>query len=143
MSNLVHLCNTMGEYEQYELVEPLYNDCLDKARITLGENHPHTLTCMNNLAVLYDKLGKYELAETFHKDCLDKRRDILGDDHLDTLLSMNNLGGLYYMMGKYDESKLLFSECYERSRRMNLDVNHPIRIQATKNINSLSMEIIN
>ena len=42
----------------YEKAEPLYVDCLQRTRVSLGENHPSTLTYMHNLAGLYENQGK-------------------------------------------------------------------------------------
>ena len=39
----------------------------------LGENHPHTLSSMNNLASLYDSQGKYDKAEPLYIDGLNKK----------------------------------------------------------------------
>jgi len=53
---------------------------------SIGDNHPDTLSSMNNLAVLYQSQGKYDEAEPLYVECLRIRREVLGDNHPDTLI---------------------------------------------------------
>ena len=73
----------------------MYIDCLNKKKEILGENHPDTLSFMNNLALLYKKQGKYDKAEPLYIDCLNKNKEIIGENHPDTLSSMNSSAILY------------------------------------------------
>ncbi|KAK4220475.1 kinesin light chain 1, partial [Podospora fimiseda] len=70
----------------------------------LGKEHPHTLTSMNNLALVLDKLGKYEEAEKMHRQVLQLREKVLGKEHPHTLASMNNLALVLKKLGKYEEA---------------------------------------
>jgi Flp pilus assembly protein TadD len=74
-------------------------------RLKLGEDHPDTLTTMNNLAGLYDAQEKYSKAEALYAKCLDLKRVKLGEDHPDTLTTMNNLAVVYDAQGKYSRLK--------------------------------------
>ena len=81
----------------------LHNDgkYTDSARLLLqaleirivisGDDHPDTLTTMNNLASTYWAQGKTAEAAVLQEEVLEKRKRILGDDHPDTLTTMNNL----------------------------------------------------
>ena len=55
-------------------------------RSTLGDEHPDTLTSMNNLASLLLGRGKLSEAEPLFMEGLRMRRSILGDEHPDTSL---------------------------------------------------------
>ena len=55
----------------------------------LGEEHPDTLTSMNNLAVTMRAQGDLAGARTIQGQLLAIRRRVLGDGHPDTLASMN------------------------------------------------------
>jgi hypothetical protein len=57
----------------------------------LGEDHPETLTSMNNLADTRHSLGDLDGARQLHEQALAGRRRVLGEDHPDSLTSMNNL----------------------------------------------------
>src|SRR5262249_8309702 len=68
-------------------------------RKELGEDHPDTLSSMDNLAVAYHHAGQFDRAITLHEQALRARRAKLGDDHPDTLISMNDLAETYSSAG--------------------------------------------
>ena len=61
-------------------------------RRQLGDDHPSTLTSMNNLGGLHTQQGKYAEAEELLTEALAARRRQLGDDHPHTLTTEGNLG---------------------------------------------------
>ena len=73
----------------------------------LGDDHPNTLTTMNNLAETYRAQGKTEAAAMLHEEVLQKSRRILGDDHPDTLTTMSNLAETYQAQGKSEVAAAL------------------------------------
>ena len=73
---------------------PLFEDCLEKRKRILGDDHPDTLDSINNLALLLKAQGEYDRALPLYEDCLEKRKRILGDDHPHTLYSIQNLARL-------------------------------------------------
>mmetsp|Transcript_3312 Transcript_3312/g.5090 ORF Transcript_3312/g.5090 Transcript_3312/m.5090 type:complete len:102 (-) Transcript_3312:93-398(-) len=89
---------------------------VEKQKATLGDDHPNTLTSMNDLALLYQDQGKYNAAEPLYVECLEKRKATLGDDHPNTLTSMNDLALLYQDQGKYNAAEPLYVECLEKSK---------------------------
>ena len=60
-------------------------------RRVLGDDHPNTLTSMNNLALTRLVLGDLQGACELHEQTLAARRRVLGDDHPNTLTSIHNL----------------------------------------------------
>jgi hypothetical protein len=58
-------------------------------RKVLGEDHPLTLTTMNNLATTRRNLGDLDGARQLQEQVLAGRRRVLGDDHPETLTSIN------------------------------------------------------
>jgi F0F1-type ATP synthase beta subunit len=50
MNNLAYLYESQGKYEA---ADPLYEETLQLRKKVLGEEHPHTLASINNLAALY------------------------------------------------------------------------------------------
>jgi len=69
---------------------------LRKRKEILGDDHPHTLTSMADLAVTYKQIvGRLNEACELEEQVLRKRKEILGDDHPDTLLSMEHLAWTY------------------------------------------------
>ncbi len=69
----------------------MYAKCLEISKVKLGDDHPDTLSSMNNLALLYSDQGRFDAAEPLYAKCLEVRKVKLGDDHPDTLSSMNKL----------------------------------------------------
>jgi hypothetical protein len=60
-------------------------------RRVLGDDHPNTLTSMNNLADIHHELGDLKGALDLHEQALAGRRRVLGDDHPNTLHSIISL----------------------------------------------------
>ena len=95
----------------YRASIPLAEEALRLRTEVLGEQHPSTLTSMNNLAALYDSQGRYSEAEPLKVCCLALRKEVLGERHPDTLTSMNNLAALYDSLGRYCEAEPLKVSC--------------------------------
>ena len=68
-------------------------------RSTLGDEHPDTLTSMNNLAPLLLGRGKLSEAEPLFMEAMRMQRSTLGDDHPGTLTRMSNLASLLQEQG--------------------------------------------
>lgn len=64
-------------FTRRHLALPLYEDALEKGRAALGEEHPSTLTSLNNLALCYKRLGEAHRALSLFKAVLDKQRLVL------------------------------------------------------------------
>jgi hypothetical protein len=66
----------------------------------LGEEHPHTLTSMANLAATYRNQGRWKEAEELEVQVMQMCKKILGEEHPDTLTSMANLASTYKNKGR-------------------------------------------
>ena len=84
----------------------------------LGEEHPDTLTSMNDLGEFLRAQGKLSEAERQTRAALDNRRRVLGEDDLDTLTSISNLGLVLHELGKLGEAERYEREAVEKSRRV-------------------------
>ena len=69
----------------------------------LGDEHPHTLTAMANLAATYRNQGRWKEAEELEVKVMEARTRVLGDEHPDTLTAMANLGSTYLDQGQLEE----------------------------------------
>ncbi|KAB5513424.1 hypothetical protein GE09DRAFT_1162365 [Coniochaeta sp. 2T2.1] len=63
------------------LAAALEKGVLVKTRRILGDEHPDTITAMNNLAITLGDMRKLEEAAAMRKEVLEKRQRILGDEH--------------------------------------------------------------
>jgi tetratricopeptide (TPR) repeat protein len=64
------------------------------------DNHPSTLTTMNNLGSLYTRMGRLDEAETLLQEALKQRRRVLAEDHAHIGYSYCNLGCLAAVRGQ-------------------------------------------
>jgi hypothetical protein len=63
---------------KYAEAETLQQQTLELRKATLGDDHPSTLSSMNNFAVVLEKQGKYAEAETLQRQAnLKSERNIL------------------------------------------------------------------
>ena len=61
----------------------------------LGEEHPHTLTSMANLASTYSNQERWDKAEQLQIQVMDMTKNLLGAEHPHTLISKANLASTY------------------------------------------------
>jgi tetratricopeptide (TPR) repeat protein len=98
--------------------EKLERDALEIQRRVLGNDHPDTLTSMNNLAFTLRREGRYPEAEQLFREALDIRRRVLGNDHPATAGSMSNLAITLAREGRYPEAEQLFREALDMQTRI-------------------------
>ncbi|KAF8179801.1 hypothetical protein K438DRAFT_1938399 [Mycena galopus ATCC 62051] len=118
---------------QYTKALKLELNTLEKTREILGDDHPDTLTAMNNLADTYHCLGRFEDAEQLQVVVLEKRRKILSEEHPDTLRAINNLGSTYHCLGRFDKAEKLKLVVLEKQRKL-LGLEHLDTLTTMKNL---------
>ncbi|OCK75291.1 hypothetical protein K432DRAFT_175945 [Lepidopterella palustris CBS 459.81] len=64
---------------------------METRKRVLGEEHPSTLTSMNNLAFTFKFQGRNDEAILLLKTCLQLQKQILGPQHPDTESSLKSL----------------------------------------------------
>ena len=110
---------------------------LEKACTTLerelGDDHPDTLACRNNLANAYQAAGKLDLAIPLLERTLKAEEAKLGDDHPDTLISRNNLANAYQAAGKPDLAIPLFERTL-KAFEAKLGDDHPDTLASRGNL---------
>ena len=94
---LAYIYGELGDYpKQLELNENAY----ELSCKVLGEDHPNTLTFLNNLAVAYWNLGEYQKGLKLNEKVYELRCKVSGEDHPETVNALNNLN---YMREQLDE----------------------------------------
>ncbi|EXL39944.1 hypothetical protein FOCG_17446 [Fusarium oxysporum f. sp. radicis-lycopersici 26381] len=93
-------------------------EVFEKRQRILGDEHPHTITAMSNLANTLSDQGKLDEAASMMKEVLEKRQRILGDEHPHTISAMNNLALTLSDQGKLDEAALMKREVLEKRQRI-------------------------
>ena len=86
-----------------------YQEALDVAeqqmrllKESYGVGHHEYATSMNNVATLYQAIGRYAEAEVLLHEASKIQQKTLGDDHPHTLASLSNLATVYQAMGNTD-----------------------------------------
>ena len=91
----------------------------------LGKQHPDYARSLNNLAVLYEAMGRHAEAEPLYRQAMEICRQVLGEQHPDYATSLNNLAGLYDdRWASYAEAEPLYRQAMEISRQA-LGEQHP------------------
>ena len=113
-----------GEYSSYIQksgkwieAEQLELQVMDMRRKLLSEEHPHTLTSMENIALTYWNQGKWIEAEQLEVQVMDMRKKLLGAEHPDTLTSMEHMTVTYSNQGKWIEAEQLNVEVIDIRKR--------------------------
>ncbi|KAL1528425.1 hypothetical protein AB1Y20_009773 [Prymnesium parvum] len=96
----------------------LMEEVLSVRRRTLGDEHPHTLDSIANLALQHAEMGHYDAALPLSEEALGAMRRTLGDEHEHTLVSMAALGALHLHMGQFRAAWPLCVESLDARRRM-------------------------
>lgn len=104
--------------------------------MALGEDHPLTLTSMNNLASVLREQGKYEESSKLSREVL-RRREEADEKHPHTFTSMSNLSRVLDEQGKHDEAESLSRQAL-RGRTEALGEQH---LDTLISINDLAMSL--
>jgi len=95
--------------------EPLYLEALEEMQRVLDKDHPNTLNCIMNLALLYQDKGRFEDAEPLYLEAIEGSRSKLGIGHPKTLSYINELAKFYDQQCRYDDAEPLAQELVERT----------------------------
>ena len=128
-----HMFRAFGDYEPAELH---LAKCLEIRRRELNDDHPDTLSAMNNLAALYDAQRQFTKAQPLFAAALQGRRRVLGNEHADTLSSLNNLAAIYHSQRRFDNAEPLYVEALT-TRRQVLGIDHESTFRSMNNLASL------
>ncbi|MBE1501277.1 hypothetical protein H4696_008377 [Amycolatopsis lexingtonensis] len=133
-----HLLNYAGLYLQARgnarAALPLQERAYTLARDAYGDDHPHTLTSANSLAMALSMLSEHrQRARELNEDTLTRYKRILGEDHPDTLNSANNLAAKLSLLGEYRQARELDEDILARRKRI-LGEDHPDTLNSTNNL---------
>jgi tetratricopeptide (TPR) repeat protein len=99
----------------------------------LSEEHPDTLTSMNNLALTLGAQGNYAGARQLQERVLELSKRTLGEEHPATLNSMNNLATTLSAQGDRAGARRLQERVLEGVMR-GLGENHPNSLRSMNNL---------
>jgi len=119
----------------YTLAKLHFKRNLELRQQRLGEEHPDTLTSMNNLANTLKAQGDHAGARRLEESVLEVSRRVLGEEHPDTLSSMGNLALTLWNQGDHAGARRLFESVLEVSQRV-LGEEHPDTLTSMNNLAS-------
>jgi len=105
MSDLGQLLHAKALYSE---VEPLVRRALSLYETSLGPEHKHVATALNNLARLLHDTNRLKEAEPLIRRALDIDEASLGNKHPNVAIRLNNLAGLLQAMSRMEEAEPLF-----------------------------------
>ena len=105
----------------------------DHRKNTLGEEHPDTLSALNNLGITYSYLGERQKALEIEEKVYALMYKILGEEHPYTLTALNNLGVTYIYLGEYKKALEIEEKVYALRRKI-LGEEHPDTLTALNNL---------
>ena len=106
------------EQGKYREAIPIAETAVEVAKRALGPEDPETAAALNNLGLLYRKIGDYAKAEPLLQEALRIRQKVLGPEDPDTATSLNNLAVLYYAIHEYAKAEPLFQEALRIYQRI-------------------------
>jgi len=95
---------------------------------------------IDELGVLYLRIGEYSKAYTLLKEGLEIREETLGKEHPDYALSLNNLAGLYQTINNYSEAEIFYLEAL-KIREYTITKNHPDYLNSLNSLGLLYMDM--
>jgi serine/threonine protein kinase/lipopolysaccharide biosynthesis regulator YciM len=125
-----HMERHLGRYK--EAIE-LCRDGLDGIERLLGPDHPETLRCSNNLALVYMSAGRTAEAIALHESTLKLSEAKLGPDHPDTMHFLINLAGTYRTAGRIDDA-IALQEKILKIQEAKLGLDHPDTLTCRENL---------
>jgi tetratricopeptide (TPR) repeat protein len=130
--------NSLYSDGRYQEAEVPFKEVFQTRKNVLGEEHPDTLTSMNNLASTYWNQGRWKEAEELEVRVMETKKRVLGEEHHSTLTSMANLASTYRDRGRRKEAEELFMRVIEMSLRV-LGEEHPSTLTIMNNLASTYM----
>ncbi|MCS6969338.1 MAG: tetratricopeptide repeat protein, partial [Bernardetiaceae bacterium] len=92
---------------------PIAEATIIAAEKEFGKQHSNYASAVNNLALLYEKIGDYARAEPLYQQALQIVKATLGENHPDYATALNNLAGLYEEMGDYARAEPLYLQAQD------------------------------
>ena len=100
---------------QFDKALPLYLEALDNAEKTLGKDHSYYAIRLNNLANLYQMMGRFDEALRFFNEVLATMERTVGKDHLYYSTNLMNLARLYCQMKRPGDALPVYRQAYENN----------------------------
>lgn len=139
LKNYSELGEVMKDSGKLHEAEELYRTGLEGREKVLGKDHPETLNCMHNLALILEAKRKFNDAEMAFRATLIARERVLGAVHPDTCNTAFCLADLLRKVSRRAEAKEFF-EFAQRGYLETLGESHKFTKLVTKRLITLEKE---
>jgi CHAT domain-containing protein len=119
---------------------PLARQTLAIRRELLGEDHPHSILSLFNVAAQYHALHRYADAKPLYEQARDLYKRRLGEDHPDYAMSLHSLAGLYRDLGDPRQARPLLEQVRDLRQRL-LGEGHPDYAASLNNLAGLYQDL--
>lgn len=89
---------------QFDEAKKINEEVIAIRKEFFGENHPRTLSVLNNQSAVEDNLGNSSQAREIMKQVINGKQAVLGDAHLSTFVSKTNLLSFYVKHGETEKA---------------------------------------
>jgi tetratricopeptide (TPR) repeat protein len=137
--------NQLIEQGRYQEAIPIAERAVEVAKRVRGPEHPETADALQNLGLVFERIGDDAKAESLFQEALRIRQKALGPEHPDTATGLTNLALLEFDLNQIDEATALarqasaaeltilskiFSFTSEQQRLAYLNIFHPYNLFA-------------
>lgn len=135
LAAMTSLANALreGQVSDRERARDMAEQALAGYRRTFGLDHPFTLACTVNLAIIRRTLNDIDIAHTLDEQTLAKLRATLGDDHPYTLCCANNMTNNLARLDEHQAARELSEKTLTRSRTVR-GTDHPYTLAVATNV---------
>ena len=131
LANFAYFLTNRGEFSK---AENLYVEALGIYEKEFQDDvREEIILLKNNLAYLYERIGRMQDAEQLMVDVLDLARGFYGGDHSSVATAINNLASHFQSRGMDAEAEPLYRESLQMRRRLYADP-HPDVLLALNNM---------
>ncbi len=127
------------QQRQFQKALPMAREAFIIRAEILGK-HPYTLASLNNLAAIYQKLGRFEKALPLLETGYAVMKELAGEKHDKTLMVLGNLAVIYRELGRLDEALPLFETSYRLTKEV-LGQKHPETLKSMNNLGTVYMAL--
>jgi CHAT domain-containing protein/tetratricopeptide (TPR) repeat protein len=103
-SALYKMGGVLRQLRKYQEAHTPSAEAVRIARTAFGDRDPRLGACLNNLALLYLKVGWLDKAEPIFRELVDLAVATLGEAHPDFATALDNLGVFYHAAGRLEEA---------------------------------------
>lgn len=118
---LVLAGKALRDATDYAAAQPMFEQGLPILRKTLGNQHPHTLATMGDLAMVNVRRAKHEQAFALFQELIAIRVRVDGPESMQTLVAKSYFGNALLAAGRIKESRQLLVETARVAERALVD----------------------